>query len=52
MTVKRTDSDIFKLLDTCNKYAEASKFPGMTYEDGIKAMYEWLFESGDNPMEE
>ena len=40
----RTENEIDDLLD---KLAEqesqgGSKFPGMTYEDGIKAMLEWL----------
>lgn len=44
-----------QLDDLMNEVAQAAeggtKFPGMSYEDGITAVVEWLDGRGNNPME-
>jgi len=48
MEVIRTDQEIYQLLNQCAEAEEMSttKFPGMSYEQGIKEAIEWL--SGDS----
>lgn len=52
MIVKRTDEEVNELLNRCSEAEEngESAYPGMTYEQGIKAMAEWL-EGGDYPFD-
>lgn len=53
--IERTEDEIS---DVLNRAADAEEFgtsdyPGMTYEQGIKAFAEWLFgETEDNPLED
>jgi len=52
-TVKRTDDEIDNLLNECVETEEESKFPGMTYEQGIQMAIRWLIgEEETNPMED
>ena len=50
----RTKEEIDDLLNRCVESEETgeSKYFGMTYEQGIKAAIEWLYEDGDNPLDE
>ena len=59
-TIQRSESEINELL---NKAAEGldiqpvrayigSRFPGMSYEEGIVNTLSWLFGDFDNPMDD
>jgi hypothetical protein len=50
----RSESEINELLDKVSEGRNhGSKFAGMSYEDGIQAMYDWLVGNVDeNPMED
>lgn len=53
----RTDilqSEIDDVLNQCADQINecGSKWPGMTYEQGVKATLEWLFEEQPNPIED
>ena len=52
--ITRTQTEIDKQLNLVMEgIDEGSKYPGMSYEDGILAMYDWLTgQSDDAPMEE
>ena len=48
----RTQNEIDELrADACEQMNEGSKFPGMSYEDGIIAVIDWL-DGQENPMED
>ena len=52
--IKREDAEVDALLNQCiEQEAEGgSKFPGMTYEQGITAGIDWLLGHADgNPLE-
>lgn len=53
MEIVRTDKEIDEVLNKASESMEhGSKYPGMSYEDGIKNMYEWLCGLiDDDPME-
>jgi hypothetical protein len=46
MGIKRTEEEINKLVDEANDIIDerGSKFPGMSYEEGIVAALTWLIE--------
>ena len=48
-TIKRSNREIDEVLNKAWEVFDTgnSKYPGMTYEDGLKAMFKWLTE--DNP---
>jgi hypothetical protein len=53
-----TDAEINDVLNECNDNIDSGKrkYPGMSYEDGVKAALEWLLFSPDvmntySPME-
>lgn len=48
MEIVRTEKEINQLLNECDEAEDmgTTKFPGMTYEQGIKEAIEWL--SGDS----
>ena len=52
--MERTKQEIDELLDICSEIEEecGSRYPGMSYEQGIKAAIEWLLEGGDYPFDE
>ena len=52
--MERTTAEVEKLIDEIEKFRMkgASKFPGMSYEDGIAYALEWILEDGPDPMEE
>lgn len=55
MNIKRTEDEINNLLNQCSDAEEegVSKYPGMKYEDGIKAAIEWLLGYiEDHPLNE
>lgn len=51
--MKRTDHEINELLDRCvdAEVTGESTYPGMSYEQGIKAAIEWLLDGGDYPFD-
>ena len=54
-TIVRTNEeiDVVMNLSTETINSGSSKWPGMTYEDGVSAALAWLFgETEDNPMVE
>lgn len=53
--IKRTDSEVDKVLNACGDASDrgVSRFPGMTYEDGVRAGIDWLTGfTDDHPLEE
>jgi hypothetical protein len=52
-SIVRSEQEINDLLNEVAKYRNnGSKFSGMSYEDGLQAMFDWLTEaSEENPME-
>lgn len=53
MEIIRREKDIENLYDWIDEgIEEGSHYPGMSYEDGIKATLDWLFGySNENPMD-
>lgn len=52
--IVRTDNQIEDVLSAVAKQQNkgGSKFRGMTYEDGIRTMFDWLTDADtDSPME-
>ena len=47
-------SEIDDVLNQCAESADdgASKFPGMSYEQGIEAAIRWMQGEGSNPMKD
>lgn len=54
MEIVRTQREINEQLDLAHKYSEeGSKYFGLSYEEGLIAMYDWLVGNTDDlPMEE
>jgi len=36
----------------CDAMDSGSRFPGMSYEEGVKAALDWMQGDGDNPMDD
>lgn len=53
MITERTEKEIDELLNRCVEAEETgeSAYPGMSYEQGIKAAIEWLFEGFEYPFD-
>lgn len=53
-SIVRSEAEIDEVLNKASEaFDEGSKYPGMSYEDGIRAFAEWLFgDTNDNPFEE
>lgn len=53
MIIVRTDAQINDLMNRCAQMEDMgySEYPGMSYEQGIKAALEWL-EGADHPMDQ
>lgn len=51
--IVRTEEEINKVLDKAIEgINEGSEYPGMSYEEGIQVMYDWLVGNIDeNPFE-
>lgn len=51
---KPSEEAMDEVLNQCVESEEegASKWPGMTYEQGVKAALEWVQGYGANPMED
>lgn len=50
MEVVRTDKEIEKVLDKAiDGVAKGSKYPGMSFEEGVREMYDWLTGDQDEP---
>lgn len=55
MSLSPSDAEIDEVLNQCSEQIDRgrSKFPGMTYEEGVQAGIEWaLGRHESNPMEE
>lgn len=55
MKTSRTDKEITALLDEVTRSSDqgVTRFPGMSYEEGIAAVITWLWEdSQDHPYPE
>ena len=52
MSEKPEQSEIDDVLNQCldSEDTGQSKFPGMSYEQGVKAGIQWLTEEFENPM--
>ena len=52
--IVRSEDDIKKLLAKCAEaFSWGSKYPGMSYEEGIREAIMWLIELGlPNPLED
>lgn len=51
---KPTQNQIDAVIDECDEHDRdgTSKFPGMNYEQGVKAAIEWLSGHAANPMDD
>ncbi len=51
---KPNESEINDVLDSCMDSEDegGSKWPGMTYEQGVSAAVNWMTGDGNNPMED
>ncbi len=48
----RTSKEILAMLDQAvDRSNQKTKFPGMTYEEGVRAALEWV-DGDDDPLEE
>jgi hypothetical protein len=49
-----TESEIDDVLNQCMETADngGSKFPGMSYEQGVQAALEWMRGDGTNPLDD
>jgi len=54
MHVIRTDAEIVELENVCTEHTNfGTKFRGMSYEDGILAVLQWLVEANQvGPMDD
>jgi len=53
--IVRDEKEVFELIDKISEVQEekGSNFPGMSYEDGIKEVLDWLTGNTDsNPIED
>lgn len=53
--MSRPESEVHNLLDKCSEISngeDGSKYPGMSYEEGIQAAIEWMNGDGENPLED
>jgi hypothetical protein len=48
-----TENEINNVLSECSEREELgeTKYPGKTYEEGVKAALEWAQGYGENPMD-
>lgn len=53
-TVLPTEEEIDQVLEACveTEASGESKYPGMTYEQGVDAAIRWMQGGGDHPMDE
>ena len=50
-----TEADVDDVFETCVEVEHnegGSRYPGMSYEDGVRAVIEWLRGDGDHPFED
>lgn len=54
MTTEKTQAEIDELFDRCveSENRGESAYSGMTYEQGIKATLDWLFNGMEHPLDE
>jgi hypothetical protein len=49
-----TDDEINAVLDDCLEAFDSgrSKWPGMTYEQGVESAVRWMMDDGPNPLDD
>lgn len=55
ITLVRSESEVNELLDACTAMEAAgeTKYPGMSYEQGVKYALDWVLGNSDeHPMED
>ncbi len=54
MTTEKTQVEIDELFDRCVELENRNEsiYRGMTYEQGIKATLDWLFNGAEHPLDE
>ena len=54
MKIERTPKEVEALLDEAiERASQRTKYPGMTYEEGVLATLDWLFgRNDDSPLED
>lgn len=52
MVTDRTEDEIDAIMNEVAERGGVTKWRGMTYEEGVRAAIEWLFEDGPNPLED
>ena len=54
METKRTQEEIDDLFDRCveSENRNESAYSGMTYEQGVKATLDWLFNDMEHPLDD
>ena len=52
--ITKSELEINELIDKCSEQENTggSMFPRMTYEEGIKAALQWLFNDSEHPLDE
>lgn len=52
--MRPTENQIEEVLNICREQEDkgGSKFPGMTYEQGVLAVLTWMEDDGENPIED
>ena len=53
MEIRVTEEQLDAVVDVCIEAEEngTTKWPGMTYEQGVKAALEWVQGYGEHPLE-
>ncbi len=55
MNIVRTEQEIYEVLDEClnSENTSTSIYPGMSYEQGVKAAIEWIIgNTNEHPINE
>lgn len=52
MVTERTEDEVDEIMNKIADMDGGTRWRGMTYEQGVRAALEWLFEDGPNPMED
>lgn len=51
--IKVTEPQIEKVIgETIDAMDNGSKWPGLSYEEGVRAALDWILGNGPNPMED
>jgi len=52
MAIEVTESEINQQIDKAAETETSSKYPSMTYEQGVRAALEWVLYGEEPPMED